>query len=201
MFLSDPSRSLQGRAHPDKKLSDNKFTKKNWSRATKGYDLEQKFPSGTPPEEDSPPEDEPDEDHEGDSINLNDTDGEVNEDEAEDVDDDFVENDEDDYEEEEGESDYEETGTSKGVGKILKGKLTPVASSSKATGKARNIRPGLSQNQVYQEDDDDEDEDDDADYETERDGKGPLYVEEDVMVDEDAEDDARAQRWDARDNA
>ncbi|KAG0143492.1 hypothetical protein CROQUDRAFT_48696, partial [Cronartium quercuum f. sp. fusiforme G11] len=40
MFLPDATHSLLGKAHPDKKLSDKKFTQKYWDEATKDYSME-----------------------------------------------------------------------------------------------------------------------------------------------------------------
>ncbi|KAG0149943.1 hypothetical protein CROQUDRAFT_8051, partial [Cronartium quercuum f. sp. fusiforme G11] len=43
MFLPNVEQSLLGKAHPDKKLSDKKFSKKYWDEGSKVYDMDHKI--------------------------------------------------------------------------------------------------------------------------------------------------------------
>ncbi|KAG0151271.1 hypothetical protein CROQUDRAFT_87082 [Cronartium quercuum f. sp. fusiforme G11] len=99
MFLPKPEHSLLGKAHPDEKLSDKRFTEKYWAENTKEYEMEIKTE-----EEDDKDDDQTDLNNSdyGGSIDLDETDGE---DDRDDGNNDFNEfEDEFGNEEEEGEN-------------------------------------------------------------------------------------------------
>lgn len=151
MFLPEPELSLLGKAHPDERLSDKRFTEKYWSKLAKDYNMDCKIEREDSEDEDS---DDDDSSFKGSSVDLSDTDG----------DEDGEENEENEYEDEEEEE--EEFENTKGKGK------------EKAT-----TLPD-------QEEDSEEEE-----FEEPLQGRGSLFVNDEQMYD--AEDDARALRWDA----
>ncbi|EGG11304.1 uncharacterized protein MELLADRAFT_102169 [Melampsora larici-populina 98AG31] len=114
IFLPNPTLSLLGTPHPDKKLNDKKFTEKHWADATKDYCMDQLINQEEEENSDSD-EDGDDESHDGDSIDLDETDGE---DDGEEEDEDYEEEEEEDEDDDDDVgNDFEEEGAPVGKGK------------------------------------------------------------------------------------